>query len=60
MTQGATCVNTRTQTTLKCNGKFDQGGSVNVGTWSSTASPATLTLNYPMLGGGTKTYVCTP
>jgi hypothetical protein len=49
-------VNTRTTTALKCDGKFDQGGSVNIGTWSSTAT--VLTLVYPMLGGGTKKYDC--
>jgi hypothetical protein len=56
VTDGVRCVNSRTTTALKCDGKFDQGGSDNVGTWSSTAS--TLTLIYPMLDGGTKTYVC--
>ncbi len=55
-TQGARCVNTRTTTALRCDGKFDQGTSYSVGTWSATAT--VLTLRYPMLGGGTKTYDC--
>lgn len=56
VTQGARCLNTRTTTALRCDGKFDQGSSYGVGTWSAT--PTVLTLRYPMLGGGTKVYDC--
>ena len=38
--------------------KFDQGTSYNVGTWSG--GPTKITLVYPMLGGGTKSYDCFP
>jgi hypothetical protein len=48
----------RTLTALRCDHKFDQGWSYNVGTWSGDANK--LTLVYPMLGGGTKTYDCLP
>jgi hypothetical protein len=51
-------VNTRTTTALRCDGKFDQGSSYGVGTWSGNASK--ITLVYPMLGGGTKSYDCFP
>jgi hypothetical protein len=51
-------VNTRTSTSLRCDGKFGQGTSFNVGTWSGNASK--ITLVYPMLGGGTKSYDCFP
>jgi hypothetical protein len=57
-TQGARCVNTRTLTALRCDHKFDQGSSFNVGTWSGNASK--ISLVYPMLGGGTKTVECFP
>ncbi|MEZ4259856.1 MAG: hypothetical protein R3B36_12360 [Polyangiaceae bacterium] len=57
-TQGARCVNQRTTTALRCDGYFDQGNSVKVGTW--TSAPNRLTLRYPMLGGGTKVVECTP
>jgi hypothetical protein len=57
-TVGANCVNTRTTTALRCDGWFDQGGSAKVGTWTGNASK--LTLNYPMLGGGTKVVDCYP
>ena len=57
-TQGARCVNQRTTTALRCDGKFDQGTSYGVGTWSGNASK--ITLVYPMLGGGTKAYDCFP
>jgi hypothetical protein len=57
-TQGARCVNLRTATALRCDGKFDQGSSYNVGTWTGDATH--IALNYPMLGGGTKTHHCYP
>lgn len=52
------CVNQRTTTALRCDGKFDQGTSYGVGTWSGDATQ--ITLVYPMLGGGTKSYDCFP
>lgn len=57
-TQGARCVNLRTTTALRCDHKFDQGSSYGVGTWSGNA--AKITLVYPMLGGGAKSYDCFP
>ena len=57
-TQGGRCVNQRTTTALRCDGKFDQGGSVGVGTWTGDATK--ITLVYPMLGGGTKKHECLP
>lgn len=57
-TDGARCINQRTTTALRCDFKFDQGTSYNVGTWSG--GPSKITLVYPMLGGGTKSYDCFP
>ena len=57
-TQSGRCVNTRTTTALRCDGWFDQGTSVKVGTWTGNASK--LSLVYPMLGGGTKVVDCYP
>lgn len=57
-TQGARCVDQRTSTALRCDHKFDQGSSYGVGTWSGDAMK--ITLVYPMLGGGTKSYDCFP
>ena len=57
-TQGARCVNTRTTTALRCDHKFDQGSSYNVGTWSGNASK--ITIAYPTLGCGTKAVDCFP
>jgi hypothetical protein len=48
----------RTTTALRCDGKFDQGGSYGVGTWSGNATK--ITLVYPSLGGGTMSYDCFP
>jgi hypothetical protein len=57
-TVGADCVDTRTGTTLHCNGKFDQGGYTNLGTWSGNATQ--FTMLFPTLGGGTHAVTCTP
>jgi len=57
-TQGTTCVDTTRGTTLHCNGKFDQGGFSNLGTWSGTASH--FVLNFPNVAGGTVTVNCYP
>jgi hypothetical protein len=57
-TQAGRCVNLRTTTALRCDGWFDQGTSVKVGTWTGNASK--LSLSYPMLGGGTKVVDCYP
>lgn len=50
------CVDERTGTALRCDGKFDQGGSFGVGTWVKTATG--FTLLYPSLGGGTMAIDC--
>lgn len=57
LTEGSLCVNQRTKTALRCDGKFEQGGTL-AGTWTGTDSK--LTLYYPMLGGGTRVIVCVP
>jgi len=51
-------VDTTRGTTLHCNGKFDQGGFSNLGTWSGTASH--FVLNFPNVAGGTVTVNCYP
>jgi hypothetical protein len=43
---------------LRCDGKFDQGASFNVGTWHGDATHFTLV--YPNLGGGTVNIDCYP